>query len=42
MKPMKQPKTAIQQPFMLKILFASDICLLARGPPIQNILSFLL
>ena len=42
MKPMKQLKTAIQQHFMLKILFASDICLLARGPPTQNVLSFLL
>ena len=35
-------RTAIQQPFMLKILFASNICLLARGPPAQNALSFLL
>jgi len=24
---------------MLKILFASNICLLARGPPAQNVLS---
>ena len=42
MKSMMQPKNGHTVPYYAKNPIASNLCLLARGQPTRNVLSFLL